>query len=181
MARIAIREQALLPTKDWTPPMAIAVHLGEKSATTPEVMRLSARSGCSRPIFDPDLAEFRAEPVRTTLGTALRRRPRLAPRARALCPLRNYLPTGPSLSQSFTSSNTQRSGPQARRLALATEIGAYRGRRNIIDQFHPNWKPEKVLPSPESRVTITSGGSRATSFACVGKALGTEIRRNDGK
>src|ERR1039457_4753063 len=58
----------------------------------------AARGGRSRPIFDPARAEFRAEPVRTTLRAALRRRPHAAPRARALSPLRNCVLAGPSLS-----------------------------------------------------------------------------------
>jgi hypothetical protein len=122
--------------------------------------RLSARSGCSRPIFDPDLAEFRAEPVRTTLGAALRRRPCAAPRARALSPLRNDLPTGPSLSHLSLPRTPQRSGPVASRSVLATEFGAYRGRRNIIDQFHPNWKPRRYSspPSLGSRVPAAAAG-----------------------
>ena len=120
------------------------------------VRRLSARGGCFRPIFGSDLGEFRAELVRTTLGAALRRRPRAAPRARALSPLRNYRLTGPSLSHLSPPRTPQRSGPQASRLVLATEFGAYRGRRNIIDQFHPNWKPRRY--SPEFRVTSTRGG-----------------------
>ncbi len=60
--------------------------------------RLRARSGCLRPIFVPLPTEFRAELVRTTLGAALRRRPGAAPRACALCPLRNCLLTGRLLS-----------------------------------------------------------------------------------
>jgi hypothetical protein len=59
---------------------------------------LSAGCDCFRPIFDPDLAQFRAEPVRTTLGAALGRRPGAAARALALGPLRYYLLTGPWLS-----------------------------------------------------------------------------------
>jgi hypothetical protein len=88
--------------------------------------RLPARSGCSWPIFDSDLAEFRAEPVRPTLGAALRRRPRAAPRTRALCPLRNYRLTVPSLSHLALPRTPQRNGPQARRLVHATESGACR-------------------------------------------------------
>ena len=56
---------------------------------------LSAGRDCFRPIFDPDPAQFRAEPVRTTLGAALGRRPGAAARALALGPLRYYLLTGP--------------------------------------------------------------------------------------
>jgi hypothetical protein len=59
---------------------------------------LSAGCDYFRPILDPDLAQFRAEPVRTTLGAALGRRPGAAARALALGPLRYYLLTGPSLS-----------------------------------------------------------------------------------
>jgi hypothetical protein len=50
--------------------------------------------------------------------------------------------------------------PQASRLVLATEFGAYRGRRNIIDQFHPNWKPRRYSPPPSfgSRVPGAAAG-----------------------
>ena len=59
---------------------------------------LSAGCDYFRPILDPDLAQFRAEPVRTTLGAALARRPGAAARALALFRLRYYHLTSPSLS-----------------------------------------------------------------------------------
>ena len=82
---------------------------------------LSARGGRLRPVFDPDLAEFRAEFVRTTLGAALRRRPGAAPLARALCLLRHYLLTGPSFSHLSLPQTPQRSRSQTSRVMLATE------------------------------------------------------------
>jgi hypothetical protein len=87
-----------------------AVAAGRCSAQLPDVAEscvlcaprpamLSAGCDYFRPILDPDLAQFRAEPVRTTLGAALCRRPGAAARALALGPLRwYYLLTGPSLS-----------------------------------------------------------------------------------
>lgn len=147
---------------------AITVAQHERQACIARPARLSARSGCFRPIFDPDPADFRAELVRTTLGAALRRRPGAAPRARALCPFRDCLLTPPYLSHLFTPSNTPTERPLASRLVLATEFGGRRGRRNIMDQFHPNWKPIDG-PLGRSRVTNTSDDSRTTPSACSGK------------
>ena len=41
---------------------------------------------------------------------------------------------------------------------LATEFSdCYGGRKYIFDQFHPNWKPETVLPpSPGSLVPVAT-------------------------
>src|ERR1039458_989446 len=130
--------------------------------------RLSARSGRSRPIFDPVLAEFRAEPVRTILGAALRRRPCAAPRARALSPLRNYLPTGPSLSHLSFPRTPQRSGAVASRSVLA-RIWRLPGPQKHHRPIPSELEAEKVLLSPESRVTSTGRGSRAVSSARTGR------------
>ena len=93
----------------------------------PRPVRLSARNGCFRPIFDSHRAEFRAALVRTTLGAALRRRPDAAPWARALRRLRDYLLTDPSMSHLSLPRTTQWERPISKSIRADYQVGRLPG------------------------------------------------------
>ena len=44
------------------------------------------------------------------------------------------------------------------------------GRRNIMDQFHPNWKPERKLPSPGSLVPVATALWPSRFVAAAGRS-----------
>jgi len=129
---------------------------------------LLARSGRFRHIFDFDLAKFRAKLVRTTLRAALRRRPHAAPRARALCPLRNHFLAGPSLSHLYPSSNAQRSGPRTKSIGTC---------HRIRHQTTGAAETSSTSPIPIGSREGTLLGSRVLASALGGAAQAIEGQR----
>ena len=69
----------------------------------------------------------------------------------------------------------QRSAPQASRLVPGQPNMAPTGAAETSSTNSIRLEAERVLPSPEFRVTSTRGGGRAASSAGTGRALATEI------
>ena len=140
----------------------------------PRPVRLSARNGCFRPIFDSHRSESRAALVCTTLGAALRRRPDAAPWARALRRLRDYLLTDPSMSHLSLPRTTQWERPISKSIRADYQVGRLPGPQKHHRPIPCELEDVKVLPSTPSLGPSVPAGTGGRHPPAPG-ALGAEL------